>query len=84
LEKELEARTKRFVLSVIQFVGKLPCSKASDVIGHQLLKSGTFIGANYREANRAQSHEDFTHKVAICERKLLKPNIGSSWRWRRI
>ena len=53
-KKELEARTKRFALSVIKVVSKLPRCKASDVIGYQLLKSGTSIGANYREVNRAE------------------------------
>jgi four helix bundle protein len=72
LKKELEARTKRFALSIIQLVGKLPRSKASDVIGHQLLKSGTSIGANYREVNRAQSHDDFVYKVAICEKEAAE------------
>jgi four helix bundle protein len=72
LKQELEARTKHFALSVIQVVGELPRSKASDVIGHQLLKSGTSIGANYREANRAQSHEDFIHKVSICEKEAVE------------
>ena len=72
LKQELEARTKRFALSVIELVSKLPRGKASDVIGHQLLKSGTSIGANYREANRAQSHEDFIHKVAICEKEAAE------------
>jgi len=72
LKQELEARTKRFALSVIQLVGKLPRGKASDVVGYQLLKSGTSIGANYREANRAQSHEDFIHKVAICEKEAAE------------
>jgi four helix bundle protein len=72
MKKELEARTKRFALSVIQLVGKLPRTKASDVIGYQLLKSGTSIGANYREVNRAQSHEDFIHKVAICEKEAAE------------
>jgi four helix bundle protein len=71
-KKELEARTKRFALSVIQLVGKLPCGKASDVIGYQLLKSGTSIGANYREANRAESHDDFIHKIAICEKEAAE------------
>ena len=43
MKKELEARTKRFALSVIiELVGKLPRGKASDVIGYQLLKSGNF------------------------------------------
>jgi four helix bundle protein len=72
MKKELEARTKRFALSVIQLVGKLPRTKASDLIGYQLLKSGTSIGANYREVNRAQSHDDFIHKVAICEKEAAE------------
>jgi|SRR6516162_9083537 four helix bundle protein len=72
MKKELEARTKRFALSVIQVVGKLPRGKASDVIGYQLLKSGTSIGVNYREVNRAQSHDDFIHKVAICEKEAAE------------
>jgi four helix bundle protein len=72
MKKELEARTKRFALSVIELVGKLDRAKASDLIGYQLLKSGTSIGANYREANRAQSHDDFVHKVAICEKEAAE------------
>jgi four helix bundle protein len=50
----------------------LPRGKAPEVIGHQLMKSGTSIGANYREANRAQSHEDFIHKIAICEKETAE------------
>ena len=72
MKQELEARTKRFALSAIQFVGKLPRGKGPEVIGHQLMKSGTSIGANYREANRAQSHEDFIHKIAICEKETAE------------
>jgi four helix bundle protein len=72
MKKELEARTKLFALSVIRLVGKLPRGKASEVIGYQLLKSGTSIGANYREVNRAQSHDDFIHKVAICEKEAAE------------
>jgi four helix bundle protein len=72
MKKELEARTKRFALSVIAFVSKLPRGKASDVIGYQLVKSGTSIGANYREVNRAESHDDFIHKIAICEKEAAE------------
>ena len=46
----------------------MPQCKASDVIGYQLLKSGTSIGANYREATRAQSRDDFIYKIGICEK----------------
>jgi four helix bundle protein len=69
MKKDLERRTKRFALSVIQIVGKMPRTKVSDVIGYQLLKSGTSIGANYREAARAQSRDDFIHKIGICEKE---------------
>ena len=78
MKNDLEARTKQFALSIIQLVGKLPRSKASDVIGHQLLKSGTSIGANYREATRAQSRDDFIHKIGICEKETSETNTGSN------
>jgi four helix bundle protein len=41
----------------------------TDVLSYQVLKSGTSIGANYREANRAESHDDFIHKIAIVEKE---------------
>ena len=72
MKKELETRTKRFAPSIVQLVAKLPRGKASDVIGYQLLKSGNSIGANYREVNRAQSHDDFIHKIAICEKEAAE------------
>ncbi len=68
-KNDLEQRTKQFALNVINFVANLPKAKATDVIGYQLLKSGTSIGANYREANRAESHDDFIHKIGIVEKE---------------
>jgi len=68
-KKELEQRTKRFALKVIAFVSKLPKGKITDVLGYQLLKAGTSVGGNYREANRAQSRNDFIHKIAIVEKE---------------
>jgi len=69
MKNDLETRTKRFALSIIELVGNLPRCKASDVIGYQLLRSGTSIGANYREATRAQSRDDFIYKIGICEKE---------------
>jgi four helix bundle protein len=66
---ELEKRTKQFALKIIGFVATLPKNKAGDVIGYQLVKAGTSIGANYREANRAESHNDFIHKIGIVEKE---------------
>jgi four helix bundle protein len=69
---ELERRTKKFAVSVIRFVEDLPKNKTSDVLGYQLLKSGTSVGANYREANRAQSRADFIHKIGIVEKEIAE------------
>jgi four helix bundle protein len=66
---ELEKRTKTFALRVIQFVANLPRNKVADVLGYQVLKSGTAVGANYREANRAESRKDFIHKIGIVEKE---------------
>lgn len=68
-KKELEQRTKRFALRIIAFVTRLPKGKIGDVLGYQLLKAGTSVGGNYREANRAQSRNDFIHKIAIVEKE---------------
>ena len=67
--QELEKRTKEFALRVMRFVGSLPKNKVTDVLGYQLLKSATSVGTNYREANRAESHDDFIHKIGIVEKE---------------
>jgi four helix bundle protein len=69
---ELEGRTSAFALGVIRFVESMPKERVSDVLGRQRLRSGTSIGANYHEANRAESRADFHHKIALCEKKAAK------------
>ena len=66
---ELEKRTKQFSLDVIKWISLLPHDRSSDVLSRQLMKSATSIGANYREANRAESKNDFIHKIAIVEKE---------------
>ena len=66
---ELEKRTKRFALRIIKFVATLPKGRVGDVIAYQLVKAGTSVGANYREANRAESRNDFIHKIGIVEKE---------------
>ena len=68
-KEELEKRTKEFALGIIGFVSNLPRSKVTDVLGYQLLKCGTSVGANYREANRAVSRADFVNKIGIVEKE---------------
>jgi four helix bundle protein len=66
---DLEKRTKQFALKIIEFVATLPQTRACAVIEYQLVKAGTSVGANYREANRAESRADFIHKIAIVEKE---------------
>ena len=65
--EELKKRTKAFALRIIRLTEALPKSRASDVIGRQLLRSGTSVGANYRAACRAKSRADFAAKMKIVE-----------------
>jgi four helix bundle protein len=67
--KDLEQRTLRFAVAVIEFVGTLPKNKTGEVVEFQLVKAGTSIGANYRESGRAESTNDFIHKLAIVEKE---------------
>jgi four helix bundle protein len=65
--KQLEVRTKKFAIHIIELSNTLPNTPENKVIKNQVTKSGTSIGANYREANRARSKSDFTNKIKICE-----------------
>ena len=65
--KVLEARTTAFALEILRFTSGLPERWEYGVLRNQLAKSGTSIGANYREANRARSKADFMNKISICE-----------------
>ena len=64
---ELKKRTKLFARNVIHLVESLPRSRIADVIGRQLLRSGTSVGANYRAACRAKSAADFISKMGTVE-----------------
>jgi len=66
-EKMFKARTKKLAVAIIKEVDKLPRSLATDVIGKQLVRSGTSIGANYRAACRAKSTADMINKMKIVE-----------------
>ncbi len=65
--KKLEKRTRKFGVKIIQLSAGLPNIPESRVIRNQITKSGTSIGANYRESNRARSRADFKNKIKICE-----------------
>jgi four helix bundle protein len=65
--KQLEDRTKKFAINIIRLSASLPDTTEGRVIRRQITGSGTSIGANYREANRARSKADFTSRTGICE-----------------
>jgi len=66
---ELEERSKKFALAIIDLVENLQRNRAGHVVGSQLLRSATSIGANYREANRGVSRDDFINKVGIATKE---------------
>ncbi len=64
---DLKSRTKQFALDIIQFFEALPKSETCRILGRQLLRTGTSVGANYRSAKRAKSNADFIHKMGTVE-----------------
>jgi len=69
MKTELEGRTKEFSVRIVRLIRAFPKTVDGIEVGRQLLRSGTSIGANYREANRAESKSDFIHKVGIAEKE---------------
>jgi four helix bundle protein len=67
---DLRVRTKQLALRVIRLFSALPRRAEADVIGKQLLGSGTSVGANFREAHRARSDAEFVSKVGDCLKEL--------------
>ena len=65
--KQLEKRTREFAVRIIRLSSTLPNTPEARIIRSQMTKSGTSVGANYREANRARSKADFKNKIKICE-----------------
>ncbi len=66
-EKTFKERTKKFALGVAKLVESLPRTRTAEVLGRQLLRSGTSVGANYRSACRGRSASDVVAKLGIVE-----------------
>jgi four helix bundle protein len=67
---DLRERTKRFALRVVRMFSALPKTTEAQVLGKQVLRSGTSIGANYREAFRGRSKAEFIAKCGDCLREI--------------
>ena len=68
--KDLKDRTKNFALRIIRMYTSLPKSPEAKIVGAQVLRSGTSVGANYREAYRSRSKADFIAKMGDCLKEL--------------
>ncbi len=75
-KEEFKKRIKQFVLSLIQFLNSLPNNRTCRVIGDQLMRSGTSIGANYFEAKAASSKNDF---INFFNHSLKSANESKFW-----
>jgi len=65
--EELKRRTKQFGIRIVKLVEALPHNQTASIIGRQLLRCGTSVGANYRAVCRAKSRPDFIAKLGIVE-----------------
>lgn len=66
---DLEDRTALFGESVIEFAKRVPGSRVNDPLITQLVRSGTSVGANYIEADEAESRKDFRHRINTCKKE---------------
>ncbi len=69
-ENDLADRTKAFALSIVRMFTHLPKTDEARVLGRQVLRSGTSVGANYREAHRSRSKPEFISKLGDCLKEL--------------
>jgi len=67
---DLKDRTREYALRVIRLTGSLPSSREGNVIGNQLLRSGTAVGAIYREGTRARSKAEYAAKLNLALMEL--------------
>ena len=68
--EDLRDRTKRFAVRIARMFTALPKTSLAQVFGKQVLRSGTSVGANFREAFRARSSAEFTAKLEDCLKEL--------------
>jgi four helix bundle protein len=70
VKSDLPHRTKQFALEIVRLYSSLPRGIVPQVLGKQFLRSGTSVGANYREASRARSDAEFSAKIGDCLKEL--------------
>src|SRR6266516_1108535 len=75
-ERDSKPRTKELARRVIRLFAALSKDTAAQILGKQLLRAGTYVGANYREANRARTKAEFISKIGDC---LKEADESSYW-----
>lgn len=68
--QDLRLRTKKFALRISKMCSSLPDSREGRILGSQVFRSGTLVGANYREAYRARSRAEFISKLGDSQKEL--------------
>ena len=68
--EDLRVRTKKFALRIIKMCSALPETRSGRILGNQVFRSGTSVGANYREAYRARSRAEFISKMGESQKEL--------------
>ena len=76
---DIQERTFKFAVKVVKSVSRLPRTTAGVVIGRQIVRSATSIGANVEEADAAESKQDFIHKMSIAHKEARETRY-----WLRI
>lgn len=66
---DLEERTNKFGRNIISFAKKIPKTIITNSLVDQLVRAGTSVGANYCEADCAETRKDFEHKLGICKKE---------------
>ena len=70
MEKDLLSRTFFYARKIVAFYASLPNATVAQVLGKQLLRSGTSVGANYREADQGRSRAEFVAKMGDCLKEI--------------
>lgn len=65
--EDLRPRTKRFAVSILELIDRLPQTRQGQIVAHQLGRAGTSVGANYRAARRGRSRKEFVAKLGNVE-----------------
>jgi four helix bundle protein len=68
--QDLRDRTEDYALKIIRMFSALPKTAVAQVLGRQVLRSGTSVGANYREASRSRSKAEFISKIGDCLKEI--------------